>query len=95
MTATTCDGVAMDFVRLVGADSASHGAGKRKLWALSGPLFACSACGQAATVLAGRQVSALLWPLFGWLAWAMAATVLAATTGEGADLASVRLVGVG
>jgi hypothetical protein len=53
MTATTCDGVAMDFVRLVGADSASHGAGKRKLWALSGPLFACSACGQAATVLAG------------------------------------------
>jgi hypothetical protein len=41
-----------------------------------------------------RQVRALLRSLFSWSAWAQAATVLADTTGEGAALASVRLVGV-
>ena len=38
---------------------------------------------------------ALLWPLFAWSARAQPATALVDTTGEGADLASVRLVGVG
>jgi hypothetical protein len=42
-----------------------------------------------------RQVRALLWPLFVLSAWAQPATVVADTTGEGAVLASVRLVGVG
>jgi hypothetical protein len=40
-------------------------------------------------------VKALLWPLVAWSAWAQSATVVEGTTEEGADLASVRLVGVG
>jgi hypothetical protein len=40
-------------------------------------------------------VRALLWPLFPQSACAQPATLLAGTTGEGAALASVRLVGVG
>jgi hypothetical protein len=40
-------------------------------------------------------VRALLWPSFAWSAWAQLATVVAGTTGMGAALASVSLVGVG
>jgi hypothetical protein len=40
-------------------------------------------------------VKALLWPLFAWSAWAQTATVVAGKRGEGAALASVRLVGMG
>jgi hypothetical protein len=40
-------------------------------------------------------VRALLWPLFPRSAWDQPATVLTGTTGEGAALASVHLVGVG
>jgi hypothetical protein len=42
-----------------------------------------------------RQVSALLWPLIVLTACAQPATVVAGTTGEGATLASFRLLGVG
>jgi hypothetical protein len=42
-----------------------------------------------------RQLRSLFWPLFAWSALAQPATVLAGTTGEGADLASYLLVGVG
>jgi hypothetical protein len=37
-------------------------------------------------------VGSLLWLLFAWSAWAQSSTVVADTTGEGAALASVRLV---
>jgi hypothetical protein len=36
-----------------------------------------------------------MWPLFDWTAWAQPATMQAGTTGEGASLASDRLVDVG
>jgi hypothetical protein len=39
-------------------------------------------------------VGSLLWHVFTWSAWAQSGTVGAGTTGEGAALASVRLVGV-
>jgi hypothetical protein len=39
-------------------------------------------------------VRALIWPVFGRSSWPQSATVVADTTGEGAALASVRLVGV-
>ena len=38
---------------------------------------------------------ALSWPLLAWSAFAQPATVVADTTGEGAAMASVRLVGLG
>ena len=38
---------------------------------------------------------ALLWPLLARLAWAQPQTVVAGTSGEGAALASVLLVGLG
>jgi hypothetical protein len=41
------------------------------------------------------MVSALLWTLFARSVLAQPATVMAGTTGEGADLASVRWIGVG
>ena len=41
-----------------------------------------------------ENVRALLSPLFAWSAWAQLAIVVAGTTGEGAALASVRLLGV-
>jgi hypothetical protein len=42
-----------------------------------------------------RYVRALIRPLFACSAWAQPATVVVGTPGEGSDLASVRLVGVG
>ena len=41
------------------------------------------------------QVMALLWPLIGRSTCAQPAIVVVGTTGEGAALTSVRLVGVG
>jgi hypothetical protein len=40
-------------------------------------------------------VRALLLPLFAWSAWAELATVVADTTGQGAALACVRMLGMG
>jgi hypothetical protein len=42
-----------------------------------------------------KQVTTLHWSLFAWSACAQPATVEAGKTGVDADLASVRLVGVG
>jgi hypothetical protein len=41
-----------------------------------------------------RQMRTLLWPLFDRSAWAVPVTVVAGTRFDGAELASVRLVGV-
>jgi hypothetical protein len=40
-------------------------------------------------------VRALRWPLYDWSAWAQPATEEAGTTGEGAALATVGLLGEG
>jgi hypothetical protein len=37
---------------------------------------------------------ALLWPLFSWSVWVETDTVVAGTSGEGATLASFRMVDV-
>jgi hypothetical protein len=66
----------------------------RQVRALHLPLFARSVWAQPATVVFARHVMALLWPLFARSPWAQPTIVVAITTGEGAFLASVRLIGV-
>jgi hypothetical protein len=96
MADTICEGYDLESVRSVGVVSASLGGGVHDRKGRCSGLCSLGRRGLRQPLWwRARQVGALLWPPFDWFAWDHPATVVAETTGEGADLAFVRLVGVG
>jgi hypothetical protein len=93
---STGEGAALASVRLVGVGSASHLVGMHDRRERCSGLCSLGRHGLSQPLWRhGRHVRTLLWPLFAWSAWAQPDTVVAGTAIKGADLASVRLFGMG
>ena len=90
LAGTRVEGAALASDRSVGLGSTSHCWKEREMRALLCTLLAWSAWVQPATVVAGT----IAWPLCARSGRAQPASVLVDTTGEGAVMASVRMVGV-
>jgi hypothetical protein len=93
---TTDEGAALVFVRSVGVGSYIHCGGGHDRCGRCTDLCSLGRRGLSQPLWwRARHVRALICPLFARSALAQPDTVVAGTTGEGAALATVRLVGVG
>ena len=96
LAVTTGEVTALASVPFVGVGSASHCCGEQDSLERSSCLCYLGRRGFGQLLWwRSRQVRTLYWNLIAWSQWALPATVVADMTGEGADLAYVRTVGLG
>jgi hypothetical protein len=90
------EGAALASILSAGVSSASHYGGGHETGECCSVLWSLGRRGPSQPLRwRTRQVMALMWPLFSLSALSQGTNVVAGTTGEGAALASVRLVGKG